>query len=202
MNYQDNNFMEKLIFATNNNHKLEEVKQMLQGIYQVIGLKEAGIDEDIPENEPTLEGNAITKARFVQNKLNTNVFADDTGLEVEALNGEPGVYSARYAGPGKDSIDNMKKVLQNLKYKTQRSAQFRTSICLILNNKEFLFNGIAKGNILEQAIGKSGFGYDPIFQPLGYSISFAEMDMDEKNKISHRGLAIQKLVQFLKTHTK
>ncbi len=194
--------MEKLIFATNNKHKLTEVKKMLNGMYEVLGLEEAGIFEEIPENEPTLEGNAKIKAYFVHKKLKTNVFADDTGLEIEALNNEPGVFSARYAGPGRDSMDNMNKVLEKMKGKTMRAAQFRTSICLILNNNEKMFEGIVKGEILNTPIGKTGFGYDPIFEPQGYSISFAQMEMDEKNRISHRGRAVSKLIQFLKTQTK
>jgi XTP/dITP diphosphohydrolase len=194
--------MEKLIFATNNEHKLSEVKQMLEGLYQVIGLEEAGIFEDIPENEPTLEGNARFKARFIHEKFNMNVFADDTGLEIESLNGEPGVFSARYAGEAKNSDNNMKKVLFNLSNSTNRSAQFRTVLCLILNYKEFLFEGIVKGEILEKPIGHTGFGYDPIFKPEGHSLSFAEMGMKEKNEISHRGRAIQKFVQHLKSKTK
>jgi len=194
--------MEKLIFATNNEHKLSEVKHMLNGMYNVMGLKEAGIFEDIPENEPTLEGNARVKAQFVHNKFKVNVFADDTGLEITALKGEPGVISARYAGEGRDSVDNMNMVLNNLNEVSDRSAQFRTSICLILNDKEFFFEGIVKGTILEKAQGKAGFGYDPIFQPENYAVSFAQMGMDEKNNISHRGRAIQKLIEFLKTQTK
>ncbi len=191
--------MEKLIFATNNQHKLTEVKKMLNGMYQVLGLEEAGIFEDILENEPTLEGNARTKAYFVHKKLKTNVFADDTGLEIKALNNEPGVFSARYAGSKKNSIDNMSLVLEKMKGKTMRTAQFRTSICLILNNNEQMFEGIVKGKILNSPIGNTGFGYDPIFEPEGYSISFAQMEMDEKNKISHRGKAVAKLIKFLKT---
>ena len=191
--------MEKLIFATNNEHKLTEVKHMLKNSFQVLGLKEAGINEDIPENEPTLEGNAKTKAQFVHKRLKTNVFADDTGLEIKALNGEPGVFSARYAGTDKNSTQNMQKVLQAMDGEKQREAQFRTSICLILNNKEFMFEGIVKGQILKDKKGDTGFGYDPIFEPDGYTKSFAQMGMDEKNKISHRGQAVQKLVKFLKS---
>ncbi|MDA3891783.1 MAG: RdgB/HAM1 family non-canonical purine NTP pyrophosphatase [Salinivirgaceae bacterium] len=194
--------MEKLIFATNNEHKLTEVKQMLNGLYEVQGLFEAGINEDIPENEPTLQGNAKTKAQYVHKILNANVIADDTGLEIKSLNNQPGVYSARYAGSNKDSVANMNKVLHNMIGEQDRQAQFRTSICLILNNEPYFFEGIVKGNILEKPTGKSGFGYDPIFQPENYTTSFAQMDMIEKNKISHRGLAIQKLVAFLKTQTK
>ena len=189
--------MEKLIFATNNEHKLVEVKKMLKGKYEVLGLKEAGIFEDIPENEPTLDGNARVKAEFIYNRLKINVFADDTGLEIDALDGEPGVYSARYAGESKNSIDNMNLVLSKMKLVTNRSAQFRTSICLILGGEKFFFEGIVKGSMLEKPIGETGFGYDPIFMPNGYNISFAEMHMDEKNKISHRGLAVKKLMNFL-----
>jgi len=189
--------MEKLIFATNNNHKLTEVKQILNGIFEVTGLKEAGIDEDIPENEITLEGNARAKAVYVYNKLKTNVFADDTGLEIEALNNEPGVYSARYAGENKNSQDNMNKVLQEMQNISNRKARFRTAICLILNNTEYTFEGIVNGTILKKPVGNAGFGYDPIFQPEGYNISFAQMDAAEKNKISHRGKAIEQLMNFL-----
>lgn len=194
--------MEKLIFATNNKHKLTEVKQMLNGLFDVIGLSEAGINEDIPENEPTLEGNAEAKALYVHKKLGANVFADDTGLEISALNNEPGVYSARYAGTDKDANANMKKVLEKMQQITDRKAQFRTSICLILHNKTYFFEGSVKGKILESAIGNEGFGYDPIFMPENYSTSFAQMPMDEKNKISHRGRAVQQLVEFLKLQTK
>lgn len=194
--------MKKLIFATNNEHKLSEVKQMLNGLFDVIGLQEAGINEDIPENEPTLEGNAETKAQYVHKKLGTNVFADDTGLEIKALNNEPGVYSARYAGKEKDAVANMNKVLESMKGLNERQAQFRTSICLILNNTTYFFEGTVKGNILNTPTGQEGFGYDPIFKPDGYTTSFAEMPMNEKNKISHRGRAIQQLVDFLKNQTK
>jgi len=194
--------MEKLIFATNNEHKLIEVKQMLSGLFEVVGLNEAGISEDIPENEPTLEGNAEIKAQYVHKKLNTNVFADDTGLEIAALNNEPGVYSARYAGTDKDADANMKKVLDKMQNITHRKAQFRTSICLILHNKTYFFEGHVKGEILNSASGSKGFGYDPIFKPEEYEGSFAEMPMDEKNKISHRGRAIQQLIEFLKNQTK
>lgn len=194
--------MDKLIFATNNEHKLIEVRQMLSGMFNVIGLNEAGIFEDIPENEPTLEGNAETKAQFVHKKFNANVFADDTGLEIAALNNEPGVYSARYAGTDKDANANMKKVLEKMQNIKERKAQFRTSICLILNNTTYFFEGTVKGEILTTPTGNEGFGYDPIFKPENYATSFAEMPMNEKNKISHRGRAVQQLVEFLKTQTK
>lgn len=189
--------MEKLIFATNNEHKLSEVKSMLAGKFEVIGLAEAGITEDIPENEPTLEGNAHAKAIYVYNKLKVNVFADDTGLEIDALDGEPGVYSARYAGPDKKADDNMKLVLSKLENELNRTAQFRTSICLILNNNTHYFDGVVEGKIISKPKGIKGFGYDPIFVPDGYQITFAEMPSGEKNKISHRGRAIQKLIAFL-----
>jgi len=189
--------MDRLIFATNNPHKLEEVKQILSGFFQVVGMSEAGFTENIPENEPTLEGNARTKAQFIYSRTKANVFADDTGLEIESLNGEPGVFSARYAGPGKTSEDNLQLVLEKMKTAVNRKAQFRTAICLILNHKEYLFEGIVKGTLLTQKKGDSGFGYDPIFLPDGYSESFAQMPMNLKNQISHRGLAMQKMVSFL-----
>ena len=191
--------MDKLVFATNNNHKLIEVRKMLSAHFEIMGMEEAGIVDDIPENEPTLEGNAREKARYLYRKLGVNVFADDTGLEIDALNGEPGVFSARYAGHEKNSANNMQLVLQKLKGNTNRAAQFRTAICLIYHGNEYIFEGIVKGEILEEKKGEAGFGYDPIFQPDGYSSSFAEMDLDEKNKISHRGRAIEKLVDFLNT---
>lgn len=190
--------MKKLVFATNNKHKLHEVKKILAGYYEVIGLSEAGINEDIPENAPTLEGNSKIKAVFVWEKFKMDVFADDTGLEIEALNGAPGVYSARYAGPDKNSTDNMNLVLEKLMGEKNRKAQFRTSICLILNGEQHFFEGKILGHILEQPKGADGFGYDPIFQPQGYHVSFAQMSLAEKNKISHRGLAMQKLIGFLK----
>ena len=190
--------MKKLIFATNNQHKLHEVKLILADLYEVVGMAEAGFTDDIPENEPTLEGNARLKARYIHSRTNENVFADDTGLEIAALNGEPGVYSARYAGPGKQSEDNLQLVLTKMKNITARNAQFRTAICLVLNNREYLFEGIVKGTILHQKEGMAGFGYDPIFQPEGFSQSFAQMPLSVKNQISHRGLAIQQMTEFLK----
>ncbi len=189
--------MERLIFATNNPHKLQEVAHILKGLFEVVGMNEAGFIEDIPENELTLEGNAKAKAQFIYSRTLANVFADDTGLEIESLNGEPGVFSARYAGQGKSSEDNLQLVLQKMESVGNRKAQFRTTICLILNNKEYLFEGIIKGIILTKKQGASGFGYDPIFQPDGYSESFAQMPMELKNQISHRGLATKKMVEFL-----
>jgi XTP/dITP diphosphohydrolase len=186
----------KLVFATNNKHKLLEVKSLLPN-YTIISLAEINCLEDIPETENTLQGNAILKANFITKKYGFYCFADDTGLEVEALNNEPGVYSARYAGEDNNSEKNMQKLLKNLKDKNTRKAQFRTVVALNLNGKQYLFEGICKGSILEKKQGKSGFGYDPIFMPDGYKKSFAEMSLEEKGKISHRGKAIKKLVEFL-----
>lgn len=192
--------MQKLVFATNNEHKLSEVRAMLNGLFHVLSLQDVNIFEDIPEDADTLEGNAMIKARHVHEKTGLNVFADDTGLEIDVLNGEPGVYSARYAGIDKDADGNMKKVLSEMYGLLNRKAQFRTSVALILENKEFLFEGIVEGKMLTQKQGLEGFGYDPIFKPNGFNCSFAEMESSEKNKISHRGRAVQKLVKFLKNH--
>ncbi|WP_442265639.1 non-canonical purine NTP diphosphatase [Tenacibaculum sp. ZS6-P6] len=189
----------KLVFATNNLNKLKEVQEMLPDSIELLSLKDINCFEDIEETATTLEGNAKIKANHITNHYNYNCFADDTGLEVEALQGEPGVYSARYAGEPANAENNMTKLLKNLNQNTNRKAQFRTSICLNLNGEQFLFNGICEGNILLDKKGEKGFGYDPIFQPKGYQQSFAEMSSEAKNKISHRGLAIQKLVEFLKT---
>jgi len=164
----------------------------------LISLEDIHCQEDIPETEETLEGNALQKARYIYTKYKQNCFADDTGLEIEALNGRPGVYSARYAGEACRFDDNMNKVLTEMQNISRREAQFRTVIALIIDGKEYLFEGKVKGEILTYKKGIEGFGYDPIFQPIGYKITFAEMDMDEKNRISHRGLSIAKLVQFLK----
>lgn len=187
----------KLVFATNNQNKLRELQQLLGKKIELLSLADINCEEEIPEEYDTLEDNAKQKAEYIYKKYHVNCFADDTGLEISALNGEPGVYSARYAGESKDAKANMKKVLQKLEGVTNRSARFRTVISLYLNDKEYQFEGIVNGDILESERGKDGFGYDPIFEPLGYSISFAEMEMSEKNKISHRGLAVQKLVEFL-----
>lgn len=187
----------KLVFATNNQNKLKELQQLLGEKVELLSLADIDFHDEIPEDYDTLEENATQKAEHIYKKYNINCFADDTGLEINALNGEPGVYSARYAGVDKDAKANMKKVLQKLDGEKDRTAQFRSVISLILDDKEYQFEGIVKGNILEVERGKDGFGYDPIFQPEGYSVSFAEMEMSEKNKISHRGLAVQKLVQFL-----
>jgi XTP/dITP diphosphohydrolase len=189
--------MKKLIFATNNAHKLEEVRAMLQPQYSIISLDEIGCHDDIPETAETLEGNALIKAQFVFDKYGLNCFADDTGLEIDALNGEPGVYSARYAGEACIPEDNIKKVLQLLGDSADRNARFRTSIALILEGKIHYFEGKVEGNIEFSPKGEQGFGYDPIFTPQGYDKSFAQLSAGEKNEISHRGLAIKKLVEFL-----
>lgn len=189
----------KLVFATNNLNKLAEVKKMLPKNIELLSLNDIQCFDDIEETATTLDGNAKIKADHITSKFNFNCFADDTGLEVESLNGEPGVYSARYAGEPSNSENNMQKLLTELNGKENRTAQFRTSICLNLNGKQFLFNGICKGTILTKKQGKKGFGYDPIFQPEGFKQSFAEMSSEEKNTISHRGLAIKKLVEFLKS---
>lgn len=189
--------MRKLIFATHNQHKAEEVAQMIGNLYEVADLSQTSIDEDIPETGNTLESNARLKARYVYDRTGLNVFADDTGLEVEALGGQPGVITARYAGPECDSEKNMRKLLAELANEENRRAQFRTVICLKIGEDEYTFEGIVKGTITKKFSGNGGFGYDPIFMPDGYNQTFAEMPMAEKNKISHRGLAIAKLVKFL-----
>lgn len=190
----------KLVFATNNLNKLKEVQEMLPSSIQLLSLKDINCFDEIDETETTLEGNAKLKADYITAKFGLNCFADDTGLEVESLNNEPGVYSARYAGEPSNSENNMKKLLSELENKENRKAQFRTSICLNLNKEQFLFNGICKGKILPRKQGEKGFGYDPIFKPEGFNNSFATMSSEEKNKVSHRGIAIKKLVEFLKTY--
>jgi XTP/dITP diphosphohydrolase len=188
--------MKKLVFATNNPHKLAEVRALIPQ-WQILSLSDIGCFDDIPETELTLEGNAQLKANFVTQKYGFDCFADDTGLEVTALNGAPGVFSARYAGEKANPEDNIQKILTNLLNKKNREAQFRTVIALNLDTKTFLFEGICKGNILKEKTGVSGFGYDPIFQPQGYDSSFAQMSKEEKGAISHRGKAIRKLITFL-----
>ncbi|MCD6346989.1 MAG: non-canonical purine NTP diphosphatase [Bacteroidales bacterium] len=190
----------KLVFATNNSHKLREIKEILSQDYDIISLADINIREEIPEDEDSIEGNAMQKARYIHEKSGLDCFADDTGLEVEALGGAPGVYSARYAGENASFEDNMDKLLDALGSTAQRMASFRTAIALIIDKKEFVFFGRVDGKILENKTGKGGFGYDPIFLPDGYSQSFAEMPPDEKNSISHRGRAVQKLVQFLNNY--
>lgn len=187
----------KLVFATNNQHKLKEVQEMLSNSIEVLSLKDIGCSEDVEETEITLEGNAKLKADYITEKYGFDCFADDTGLEVEALDGKPGVYSARYAGEHGNAEKNMEKLLVELKNKLSRKAKFRTIIALNLRNKQYLFEGICDGEILNEKTGAKGFGYDPIFKPSNASCSFAEMNSEEKNIISHRGIAIQELVQFL-----
>ncbi|MBQ8337122.1 MAG: non-canonical purine NTP diphosphatase [Bacteroidaceae bacterium] len=187
----------KLVFATNNRHKLDEVRDILGDKVEILSLKDIECFDDIPETADTLEGNALIKARYIYDKFGVDCFADDTGLEVESLGGEPGVYSARYAGEECDSEANMQKLLQNLTGKNNRNAQFRTVIALIINGEEKIFNGIVKGRISETKLGNSGFGYDPIFIPEGFSESFAQMTGSMKNSISHRYRATEELNNYL-----
>lgn len=194
-----NKRMKQLVFATNNAHKLSEVRAMLEPEYKIISLAELNCYDDIPETAATLEGNALLKAEYIATKFGIDCFADDTGLEVEALGGEPGVYSARYAGEANDAQANMQKLLTKLGDNTNRNAEFKTVICLILGGKISTFEGSVKGQIAASASGKEGFGYDPIFVPEGYAVSFAELSASEKNSISHRGRAVKKLVDYLKT---
>ena len=188
----------KLVFATNNKHKLQEVRDIIGSGVEVLSLNDIDCHDDIPETADTLQGNALIKARYIYEKYGIDCFADDTGLEVEALGGEPGVYSARYAGEECDSEANMHKLLHNLTGKKNRNAQFRTVIALIIDGKEMLFNGIVKGTITEETCGTSGFGYDPVFIPEGFSESFAQMDSATKNSISHRYRATKELSNYLK----
>lgn len=191
--------MRTLVFATNNKHKLDEVRKITSGQVEIVSLSDIQCYDDIPETADTLEGNALQKARYIHTHFKTDCFADDTGLEVKALNGAPGVYSARYAGPGHDSEANMRKLLATLKGESNREARFRTVIALILDGKEYLFEGIVNGHIIEEEKGSAGFGYDPIFVPDGYSQTFAELGDDIKNRISHRAMATHKLAEFLST---
>ena len=191
----------KLVFATNNQHKLQEIQQLLGNSIELLNLNDIHCEDEIPENQETLEGNAAEKSFYIFNKYGLNCFADDTGLEIDAINGEPGVYSARYAGDEKNPENNIKLVLEKLSEIKNRKARFRTVISLVIDGLETQFEGIVDGHILEARTGISGFGYDPIFQPDESNLSFAEMSMDEKNKISHRGRAVQKLVKYL-THLK
>jgi XTP/dITP diphosphohydrolase len=187
----------KLVFATNNLNKLKEVQEMLPNSIQLLSLKDIHCFDEVDETETTLEGNAQLKADYITQKFGFNCFADDTGLEVESLDGKPGVYSARFAGEPSNSENNMQKLLVDLETKSNRKAQFRTAVSLNINENKFLFEGICKGEILRSKQGEKGFGYDPVFKPEGFEKSFAEMTSEEKNKISHRGIAIQKLVEFL-----
>jgi XTP/dITP diphosphohydrolase len=188
-----------LVFASNNKNKIAEIQSMLPESIKILSLEEIGCHEEIPETAETIEGNAILKADYVTQKYGYDCFADDTGLEVNALNGEPGVYSARYAGEQKNADDNMNKLLQALENKENRNAQFKTVITLNLKEKQYLFTGIAKGSITLNKTGTNGFGYDPIFQPENYSETFAQLPLETKNKIGHRGKAVQQLIDFLTT---
>ena len=188
----------KLVFATNNKHKLDEVRKITsRHPVEIVSLVEINCFDDIPETADTLEGNALQKAHYIQEKFGLNCFADDTGLEVEALNNAPGVYSARYAGSGHDSEANMKKLLHEMEGKENRKARFRTVIALVWNGKTYTFDGIVNGTITTAKRGENGFGYDPIFIPEGYKQTFAELGNDIKNQISHRAKAVEKLDEFL-----
>lgn len=188
---------EKLVFATNNANKITEIRKILADQFEILSLRDIGFEEDIEETSDTLEGNALIKSSLIYHKFNLNCFADDTGLEVETLDGQPGIYSARYAGVENDAEKNIQKLLDNLRDKPNRNARFRTVISLIINDKEIYFEGIVNGQISKIKKGRMGFGYDPVFIPDGYKKTFAEMDLDEKNKISHRAIAIQKLINYL-----
>ena len=187
----------EIVFATNNENKTREIRHILGDSFTLLSLSDLKINEDIPENEPTLEGNAMHKARYVYKIVNMNVFADDTGLEIDALNGLPGVNSARFAGENKDSEANIDKALALMGPTKNRKARFRTVIALIMNGREYFFEGIVNGQITDKKRGTGGFGYDPVFVPEGKNLTFAEMSLDEKNKISHRALAFEKLREFL-----
>lgn len=188
----------KLVFASNNKNKIQEIQSLLPESIKIVSLEDINCLEEIPETANTIEGNAILKANYITEKYGFDCFADDTGLEVEVLNGAPGVFSARYAGEPSDANANMQKLLAALKNKTNRNAQFKTVIALNLNGEQYLFTGIAKGKITTEKSGNEGFGYDPIFQPLGFEETFAELSLEQKNQISHRGKATKKLVDFLK----
>ena len=189
--------MRTIVLATGNPHKIREIQEMLDDQFEIKGLTDIGCKTDLPETSPTLEGNALQKARYVHKKYGCNCFSDDTGLEIEALRGRPGVLSARYAGEQKSSEANMEKVLLELKTEANRGARFRTVIALILDTEEMLFEGIAEGEIISQKRGDSGFGYDPIFVPKGFDKTFSEMPLNEKNLISHRKKAFQMLSEYL-----
>ena len=189
--------MRKLLFATNNKHKLEEIQQIVGDKLSILSLQDMNFREDIPENEPTIEGNALYKARFIYNRFGKDCFADDTGLEVVALNGEPGVLSARYAGEEKNYQSNNELLLKNLNPFPNKSARFKTVIACVLEGREYVFEGIIEGTIVNEPKGKNGFGYDPIFQPSGYQQTFAELSEEVKNTISHRARAMESLFMFL-----
>ncbi len=190
----------KLVFATNNPHKMEEIRHMLSPVFEILSLADIGCFEEIPEDRETLEENASQKAHYIFDRYGLNCFADDTGLEINALNGEPGVYSARYAGPQRNSHDNVRLVLEKMNKINQRKARFRTVISLIINGVETRFEGIVNGVILREERGEGGFGYDPVFKPEESYLAFAEMSLAEKNIISHRGRAISALINYLNQH--
>ena len=192
----------KIVFATNNAHKLGEVRQVVGDKFEIVSLRECGIVEDIPEDEPTLEGDALAKARYIFNRTGLDCFADDTGLEVDALGGEPGVRSARYATDGHDDEANKRLLLERLQGVENRAAQFRTAVALIIGGKEYLFEGIVRGEIAYEERGEGGFGYDPLFFPEGGELTFAQMSGEAKNAISHRGRAVRKLADFLQEYSK
>ena len=193
--------MIEILFATNNSNKLYEVQAQLPKRIKLISLKDIECNEEIPETQNTIEGNAIQKANYVKNKYNLDCFAEDTGLEVEILNGEPGVYSARYTGPEKNADDNIQKLLYKLKDKANRKAQFKTVIAMHFKGKLITFKGLCKGEITENVMGSEGFGYDRIFKPLGNSKTFAQLSLNEKNKIGHRGRAVTQLIDFFQAKT-
>lgn len=187
----------KIVFATNNEHKLDEINKISKGQLEILSLSDINCHKDIPETGKTLKENALIKAQYVKDNFGLDSFADDTGLEVEALNNAPGIYSSRYAGPECNSEKNMQKLLHDLQGKENRNAQFRTVIALIFNGEEYFFEGIIKGEIIEQKEGTNGFGYDPIFKPTGYDKTFGELSEEIKNSLSHRAIATKKLVAFL-----
>lgn len=188
-----------IVFATNNKNKIKEVQALIPDYIKLLSLEDIGCLEDVPETQPTIKGNALQKANYIKEHYKYDCFADDTGLEVTALNGDPGVFSARYAGPQRNADDNMNKVLLNLKDKKNREAQFKTVIALQLNGALKTFTGICEGSIIETKQGNHGFGYDPIFMPKGYNSTFAEIDLEVKNKIGHRGKAVTELINYLST---
>lgn len=189
--------MKRIVFATNNQHKLQEVRAIVGQYFDVLSLRDIECNEEIPENGTTFEENALMKAHYIKDNYGYDCFADDSGLEVVALNNAPGVYSARYAGEPSDSQRNIEKLMREMQDKKERSARFRTSIALLLDGEEKLFDGCIEGNIIDVLRGCNGFGYDPLFVPRGYDITFAEMSSEEKNKISHRAIATQKLIEYL-----
>ena len=189
--------MRKIVFATNNQHKLEEVRSMIGSYFEVLSLRDIDCNEEIPENGSTFEENAISKARYIKDNYGYDCFADDSGLEVKALNNAPGVYSARYAGEPSNSQRNIEKLMREMQGKEERLARFRTCIAYISDREKEIFEGCVDGYIIDTLRGFNGFGYDPLFIPCGYDITFAEMSSDEKNKISHRAIAVQKLIEYL-----